>query len=238
MRQRQEVRVRESGHLKLNESEGRTISGSEGRDSPDYDGAASDQSDFYADLRGVEEAPDTRVSDVDVQSRGSGTIEAANNIQFNVMEVTRELPVREPNPSPKTHPIDPRSLQKSSVTAIVHKVTGLSSLQRNELHKILIKYLDHMTAKPGRCILFEYKFQVNTDEPIVGYSRPVPFALRPAVRQHINQMLREGIIEKSASPILNPLALVKKEGGNIRICIDAFLIDSTVQQFRCVCHMM
>jgi hypothetical protein len=93
-----------------------------------------------------------------------------------------------------------------------------------------------MTAKAGRCILLEYKFHVNTDQPIVGYSRPVPFALSPAVR-HIDQMLRDDIIEKSASPILNPLTIVK-EGGDIRICLDARKVNQfTVPDHECLRYM-
>jgi hypothetical protein len=34
-------------------------------------------------------------------------------------------------------------------------------------------------------------------------------------------MLQDDIVETSASPILNPLTVVSKEGGKIRICIDA-----------------
>ena len=124
---------------------------------------------------------------------------------------------------PKTKPnlSDPRSLQKCDVSVLVEQVSSLSKPQRRELYETLIKYIDHMTTKPGRCNLLEYKFQVNTDQPIVGYSRPIPFALRPAVREQIDQMLQDGILEKSASPILNPLTVVNKEGGKIRICIDA-----------------
>jgi hypothetical protein len=78
-----------------------------------------------------------------------------------------------------------------------------------------------MTTKPGKCNLFSYKFQVDTDKPIVGYSRPIPFAIRPAVREQIDQMLRDDILEVSTSPNLNPLTVVPKEEGKIRICVDA-----------------
>jgi hypothetical protein len=71
-----------------------------------------------------------------------------------------------------------------------------------------------MTTKPGRCNLFSYKFQVATDKPIVGYSRPIPFALQPTAWEQINQMLRDDILEISTSPILNPLTVVSK-GGKI-----------------------
>jgi hypothetical protein len=78
-----------------------------------------------------------------------------------------------------------------------------------------------MTTKPGRCNLFKYKFQVQADKPIIGYSRPIPYAIRPAVREQINQMVKDGILEISTSPILNPLTVVTKESRKIRICVDA-----------------
>jgi hypothetical protein len=79
----------------------------------------------------------------------------------------------------------------------------------------LVKYLSHMTAKPGKCNVLSYKFQVNTDKTIVGYSRPIPFATRPAVREQINQILRDGMQETSTSPIFNPLTVVSTEGKKI-----------------------
>jgi hypothetical protein len=78
-----------------------------------------------------------------------------------------------------------------------------------------------LTTKPGMCKLLKYKFQVVADQPIVSYSRPIPFAQRPAVRELINQMLSDGILEVSNSPILNPLTVVKKKGGKLRMCVDA-----------------
>jgi hypothetical protein len=40
-----------------------------------------------------------------------------------------------------------------------------------------------MTAKPGKCNLFQYKFQVKTDNAIVGYSGPIPFSERSALKE-------------------------------------------------------
>ena len=62
---------------------------------------------------------------------------------------------------------------------------------------------------------------MEADKPIIGFSRPIPFALRPAVRAQINQMLADDIIEVSTSPVLNPLTVVTKKGGDVRICLDA-----------------
>jgi hypothetical protein len=68
--------------------------------------------------------------------------------------------------------------------------------------------------------LFNCKFQVDTDKPIVGYSRLIPFATRPAVWEQINQMLRDDILKSSTCPILNPLTVVSK-GRKIQICMEA-----------------
>jgi hypothetical protein len=89
-----------------------------------------------------------------------------------------------------------------------------------------------MTARPGKCKLFTYRFQVEADRPIVGYSRPIPYALRPAVREQIQQMLDNDIIEVSSSPILNPLTVVRKPSGDIRVCGDA----RRVNQFTIADH--
>jgi hypothetical protein len=81
-----------------------------------------------------------------------------------------------------------------------------------------------MSAKPGKCNLFKYKFQVETNRPIVGYSRPIPFAIRPAVREQIAQMI-DDILEISNSSFLNPLTLVNREGKKPRICVEALKIN-------------
>jgi hypothetical protein len=65
-----------------------------------------------------------------------------------------------------------------------------------------------MTDKPGKCNLYSYKFIVKTNQPIGGYSRPIPFALRPVLHQQIEQMIQDDILEVSNSHILNPLTIV------------------------------
>jgi hypothetical protein len=103
---------------------------------------------------------------------------------------------------------------------LVEQVSCLTIEQRQRLSSILLKYLESLTTKPGMCTLLKYKFQVVSDQPIVSFSRPIPFAQRPAVRELINQQLSDGILEVSNSPILNPITVVKK-GGRIRMCTDA-----------------
>jgi hypothetical protein len=60
---------------------------------------------------------------------------------------------------------------------------NLNHQEKERLCNVLETHLDNMSTKPGKCNLFKYRFQVNTDKAIVGYSRPIPFSERPAVRE-------------------------------------------------------
>jgi hypothetical protein len=133
----------------------------------------------------------------------------------------RRLSGCEPTSHPTTELTEPRSLTEHDVATLVGQVRAISETQREKLFEVLNRYLQSLTTKPGKCSLLEYRFRIDTDKPIVGYSRPIPFAHRPAVRQQINQMLADDILEISTSPILNPLTVVKKENGKIRLCVDA-----------------
>jgi hypothetical protein len=85
------------------------------------------------------------------------------------------------NPQPSFP--DPWSLQAADLRYLVEQVANLSTAERSAL----FRYREHVTTRPGKCTLFTYKFQVDADRPIVGLSRPIPFALRPAVREQLNE---------------------------------------------------
>jgi hypothetical protein len=133
---------------------------------------------------------------------------------------------------PNREQIDPRSLSRSDVLQLTEGNEGLES-DKEGLFRVLENYVSHMTTKPGKRNLFVYKFQVQPDHAIVNYSRPIPFAIRPAVRKQIAQMVDDDILEISNSPILNPLAVVHKEGKKHRICVDARKVNQfTVRNYE------
>jgi hypothetical protein len=85
----------------------------------------------------------------------------------------------------------------------------------------LIKYRQHLTKRPGRCNVFECEFKIEGDMPPTANSLPIPFALRAPVRQQIQPMLRDGILEESYSANVSPLTLARREQEPIRICVGA-----------------
>jgi hypothetical protein len=194
-----------------------TLDSSGGDSSLELYGAACDHFNDV-DVR----IPDAEVpEESDSQSRGSEDRAAASNFNLQVNSVRKDLPGSVPSTYPKQRLSEARSLRSDDVYNLVEQVSCLTKEQRQKLSSILLKYLESLTTKPGMCTLLKYKFQVVSDKPIVSFSRPIPFAQRPAVRELINQQLSDGILEVSNSPILNPITVVTKEGGKIRMCIDA-----------------
>jgi hypothetical protein len=79
---------------------------------------------------------------------------------------------------------DPILLRKSELSYPIEQ--NINETQKRELFQVFAKYLSSMTARPGRCKLFKYKFQAEADRPILGYSRLIPFALTPPVREQMD----------------------------------------------------
>ena len=84
-----------------------------------------------------------------------------------------------------------------------------------------MKYRDSLTSKPGKCTLMEYEFKLTDESPVMSHSRVIPFSVRPVIRKQISQMIKDGILEISESPYINPVTIVHREGKEPRLCIDA-----------------
>jgi transposase InsO family protein len=154
------------------------------------------------------------VKDVE-RSNGGSSNEGRKGDRFQVKPVDKtELDVS-----------DPRSLRTEDLYALIEATESLDSIQKESLINLLVKYVKHMTSKPGMCRVFEYKFQLSDPKPIMGFSRAIPFTIRPVVREQIRQMIEDDIIEISDSPFINPLTVVYKEGKKVRLCVDARKIN-------------
>jgi hypothetical protein len=105
--------------------------------------------------------------------------------------------------------------------------------QKLQLFEGLKKYLPSFTERPGKCRLLKYKFEVKSNQPLRSFSRPVPFAMRNAVKTQIQEMIRDDILELGQSDILNPLTVVPREGKKPRICVDARKVNQyTIPDFE------
>lgn len=164
-------------------------------------------------------------AEADSPRGGSISDDAAASLETKVNSVAETLLISSPSSHPKQKPTDPGSLRKTALVRLIEQDVNIDGTQKERLFQVLVKYLEYMTARPGKCSLCKYKFQVETDRPVVGYSRCIPFSVRPAVREQLTQTLNDGILEISNSPFLNPSTIVNREGKKPRICIDAHKIN-------------
>jgi len=77
----------------------------------------------------------------------------------------------------------------------------------------------HLAKGHGRCNAFEYEFKIEGDMPPTSNSRSIPFTLRAPVREQIQEIMRDKILEESYSTYFNPLTLDHREPKPVRIGI-------------------
>lgn len=89
------------------------------------------------------------------------------------------------------------------------------------LQELLQNYKDVFVRPNDPIPDFQFRIQVTSPESFKCRSYPVPQALKADVDQVISDMIRDGIIERKPTAYINPLVIVRKKDGGVRICLDA-----------------
>jgi hypothetical protein len=134
----------------------------------------------------------------------------------------------EPAPDTNKTNKDDRTITTDQIRELINELEDITSDQKQKLAAVLFKYHGNFTKRPGKCKGFEYTFQVQGQGPKSTYSRPLPFALRPAVSEEIRRLMKDDILEESHSSYLNPFTVVQREGKNPRICVDARILNQVM----------
>ena len=82
---------------------------------------------------------------------------------------------------------DDRTIYEEQLRAKVCEDNRLSTEQQEHLYKLLAKYRQHLTKRPGKCTQFVNEFKIEGNMPHSANSRPIPFALRNQVSEQIRQ---------------------------------------------------
>jgi transposase InsO family protein len=112
---------------------------------------------------------------------------------------------------------------------IACKLTIQNPMQKDAIINLLVRYKNLFSDKPGCTTIYEHKIRLTSDRPFLRKTYPIPFALRDAVDLEIQEMLKVGIIERSVSPFCNPLRIVKKKDGRVRLCLDARYLNDIIE---------
>jgi hypothetical protein len=141
--------------------------------------------------------------------------------ETKLCEIRGHLQTQEAELKLQTEAVDIRALSTRDLCKKVNESDNLSHEQKGSLFHMLSKYRAHFMSKPGLCKIPEYEFEVPCSEPNAGHTRPIPFSVRPAVREQIRQRMAGYVLEISTSSHVNPLTIVLRDRKVPRICVDA-----------------
>ena len=97
---------------------------------------------------------------------------------------------------------------------------GLHRTEKRKLEALLREFTDVLSVSDddlGRTTIVKHQ---NDAAPVHQPQRRLSFHQREVVQQHVDKMLKNGIIEPSKGPWSSPVVLVKKNDGTTRFCID------------------
>jgi transposase InsO family protein len=111
------------------------------------------------------------------------------------------------------------------------KVSQLDNKQSVQLKALLTKHADIFAEKMsdlGRAK--NYVHEIRTEGPPIRFRphRGIP-TLRPVIKEHIDELLKCGIIRKSKSPYGARIVMVRKKDNSWRVCIDYRALNKVTQ---------
>ena len=117
------------------------------------------------------------------------------------------------------------------------KELNLKHLNKNERNKIINLLFKHRKAiaideELGRANFYEHEIYIDKSEPpISSPAYRVPYAARQIIDDHVQKLLRQGVVEQSHSPWSSPVILVKKSSSNeFRFCVDFRKINNVIKK--------
>ena len=100
--------------------------------------------------------------------------------------------------------------------------------ERHKLAQLIRKYKHIFDDKPGRTTMYVAQIPVKNDTPFRQATYPIPHAVRGEVERQLNDMIRDGVIERASSAFVNPLVCVCKPSGEVRLCLDARRLNKEI----------
>jgi hypothetical protein len=109
----------------------------------------------------------------------------------------------------------------------------LTQKEKDQLLALLLSKFSDLFAD-GKTLSHTHEVQhrvpTGDSPPVHAQPRRVPPAQRSVIENEVQVMLKNGIIEPSASPWSSPVVLVKKKDGSVRFCVDYRKLNSVTKR--------
>lgn len=95
--------------------------------------------------------------------------------------------------------------------------------EKEELQQLLIKHADVFIQEGdelGYTETFKHRIPTTDCVPVSQPFRRIPPTQYREVKDHIQKLLEDDIIQESHSPFASPVVIVRKKDGSMRLCVD------------------
>jgi hypothetical protein len=125
-----------------------------------------------------------------------------------------------PSPTPGEHHKPPPSFQTNPL---------LTADENDELKNLLGKYNDlFRESNTNLSSTTEVRHKINTanHSPVHAHPHRVSPAQRAQIKEQVEELSRQGVIEPSSSPWSSPVVIIKKKDGSPRFCVDYRMLNA------------
>lgn len=95
--------------------------------------------------------------------------------------------------------------------------------EKEELRQLLLKHADVFVQEGdelGYTETYKHRIPTTDDVPVSQPFRRIPPTQYQEVKEHIQKLLEDDIIQESHSPYASPVVIVRKKDGSMRLCVD------------------
>ena len=121
-----------------------------------------------------------------------------------------------------------------NINSKVAKCTDLNMEQKQKLKDLLIEFKTVFKRSGEPIVDYSFRIELNDTTPFKQKVYPVPQKFKSEVDKLIQEMIHDGIIEKCTTAYVNPLVIVRKKTNDVRICLDARLLNSKTIPFSSI----
>lgn len=95
--------------------------------------------------------------------------------------------------------------------------------EKEELRQLLLKHADVFVQEGdelGYTETYKHRIPTTDDVPVSQPFQRIPPTQYQEVKDHIQKLLEDDIIQESHSPYASPVVIVRKKDGSMRLCVD------------------